>query len=168
MILRWHYTKNPKSMNWDNEDFSKAMKLKGISKKALDLVRAEIAPLPSASTLIEKFSFMHIVPQRIQPAITYLRELMPKLPPKETLACLTFDETCLSDAPEIDKRLDWLMVGQKAQVFAANSILGNWFMPVYSKSDTQCLKWGVRCAPWGALGPWMVLWGEGGVCSPLY
>ena len=82
------------------------MKLKAISKAALDLVREEIAPSPAASTQMNKFSFMHNMPQKIQPAIIYLRELMPRIPPKEASACLTLDETCITDAPEIEKRHD--------------------------------------------------------------
>lgn len=57
------------SKKWSNSDYAAAMKLRCISSKALMHVRKNHVPLPSVTTLRQKFNFIHLSPGIIKPAI---------------------------------------------------------------------------------------------------
>jgi hypothetical protein len=55
-------------------------------------VRKDIVPLPGDSTLDRKFGFIHVSQGLIEPAIAYLRQRVPRMTARETLAGIAFDE----------------------------------------------------------------------------
>jgi hypothetical protein len=56
------------------------------------MVRKNIVPLPGDSTLDRKFGFIHVSQGLIEPAIAYLRQRVPRMTARETLAGIAFDE----------------------------------------------------------------------------
>ena len=69
--------------------------MKNYSLNALLDVRKLCVPLPAASTLHDKFKFMHLVPGPIRSVLIYLQNKVTRLSPIGRLCSLTFDETRL-------------------------------------------------------------------------
>ena len=87
--------KNPKCHDWQYSDYSKAITIKNYSLNALLDVRTLCVPLPAASTLHDKFKFMHLVPGPIRSVLIYLENKAKRLSRVSRLCSITFDETRL-------------------------------------------------------------------------
>jgi hypothetical protein len=80
-----------RSKQWSNVDWADALEIKGISDRALDMVRKKL-PLPSSSACRTKYSWIHITPGPIVFSLEYIKMIMPGKEPYQSLSGLIFDE----------------------------------------------------------------------------
>jgi hypothetical protein len=132
-----HYSKK-----WSQKDYANAMSLRGFSKKALAFVRKDnLFPLPAESTLNHKFSFIHVGPGMIKPAMAYLSQLVPRLSAREKLAGLAFDEMNLRNLGDIDRYLDLAIGPNKfVQTVMVRGLCSAWKYPIFCEFDTALSK----------------------------
>ena len=131
---------NPKpfSQKWPQSDLLKAKKLYSIRGKALDFVR-HIAglPLPSKTTCSRKLGFLRVQRGFITPALIYLESsLLPRIPAREKLANIKFDEMKLMKTALYDQIGDSILgPNDYVQQVIVRSIFGKWMVPVYLDYD---------------------------------
>ena len=103
------------------------------SPRALELIRQKkMIPLPCNRTLQRKFQFLNCQKGFVEPSLSYLRDLVPRMNPGDQIACLQFDETWIKKQAERDQNLD-VVIGpyNQANTVIARSLNGNWSFPIY-------------------------------------
>ena len=134
--------KNPRSRKWTKQDLLNSKKLLGqCGKKSLRLVREMGFPLPSESTCYDRFKFLKVDRGFVKPSLLYLESIMPRLPLREQIASVKFDEIKLSNLALYDARLDAISgPNNYAQTILVRSIFGSWSFPIFIDYDMALTK----------------------------
>ena len=96
------------------------MKLRccGSGRQALEYVRENIAPLPAYSSITAEFSYFHIIPGFIRPAMEYFRFKLQDRSAYYRLCGFSFDEVKTTKTAQLDRKIDMVIgPGSQAMVF---------------------------------------------------
>ena len=117
------------------------MKLLCTSPAAFNIVREEIAPLPSESAIYEKFKGLKLKPGINKPGLEFLIQLKPKMNPGEEIVTVMIDEMKIEEVVKMDYKIDAALGPHKyANQILIKSITGDWEVPVYTKFDSAITK----------------------------
>ena len=117
------------------------MKLLCISPSAYGFVRNNIVPLPSETTLYEKFKDFTVKPGFNDLSLEFLKKLVPLMNQGEEFATIMIDEMKVDEWAEMDNKIDAVIGPHKyANVVLVKSITGKWELPVYTKFDSAITK----------------------------
>ena len=131
-----------RSSKWSKENIRTGLRLKCVSPQALDIVREEVAPLPSHSFIDDKFKHMDVHPGLNRPAFEYLREKTKTMSkPGENVAAVFFDEVKLDERAHYWKKTDYVLGPKKfANQIMVSSIVDDWKFHIYTLFDEEVSK----------------------------
>lgn len=123
---------------WTEEDISRGIVTRAISRKAYDFWRNKIGiPLPSASTLKRWCAKFPCYPGILHNVLLLMKKCSENLTEKEKLCVLSFDEIHVDNKICYDVGMDQVLGSySKVQVVLARGIFSSWKQPIYF--DFQC------------------------------
>ena len=118
------------------------MRLKCVSPQALDIVREEVAPLPSHSFIDEKLKYLDVNPGMNRPAFEYLREKSKTMSrPGENVVAIYFDEVKIDERAHFYKKYDYVLGPDRfANQIMVSSIIDDWKFSIYTLFDEEVSK----------------------------
>lgn len=124
---------NAKRIKWSAEDISSAIALRSMSEKTYKYLReVKQLPLPCESTLRNWTASFDTKPGILKDVLKIMRSKGEDLSATDKITVLTFDEICISNILDLERREQKIYGPHKTcQFVMARSLFTKWKQPIY-------------------------------------
>ena len=126
-----------RSNKFTDLDFARALPKLQISPKLYNEYRSELAGFqPGQSSVIKKFSFIHVIPGWIKAIFLYLEMKVPNWEAYQCIASITFDEVYIDTSVDIDLLCDMAInpdCKPNFQLAVVRGTADKWKFPFFAK-----------------------------------